>query len=197
MSLQDSVRESWDKLSDRERRLLSIMGLLAALLLVFVSVWASSSAVADVEEERDQIRKVLSEIARSSDLLAKRSAERMALEARLKNKPPPLAAFLETKAKEEGLEVRQVVEQPEKEISGYRRQNVRVHFTGVSLRPVMRFLSNIESEPMPLAVERLLIEHYQQGDLYKVEIGVVGFEKKAGSKSDADKGDKPEKEGEP
>ncbi len=177
--LQDSIRESWEKLSDRERRLLSIMGSVAGLLLLFVAVWASSSAVADVQEERDQIRKVLGEISRSGELLAKRDAERAALEARFQSRPPPLAAFLENKAKEQGLEARQVVEQPEKDVSGYRRQNVRIHFSGVSLRPVMRFLADIESETMPLAVERVLIEHYQLGDNYKVEIGVIAFEERA------------------
>lgn len=182
--LLDSIRESWDKLSERERKLLSMMGTVAGLLLVFVAVWASSSAVADVEEERDQIRKVLSEISRSSDLLAKRDAERLALEARFQNRPPALAAFLENKAKEEGLEARQVVEQPEKDVSGYRRQNVRIHFTGVSLRPIMRFMSSIESESMPLAIERVLIEHYQQGDTYKVEIGVIAFEERKKSAVD-------------
>jgi type II secretory pathway component PulM len=191
--LLDSVRESWDKLSERERKLLSMMASVAGLLLVFVAVWASSSAVADVEDERDQIRKVLSEISRSSDLLAKRDAERMALEARFQNRPPALAAFLESKAKDEGLEARQVVEQPEKDVSGYRRQNVRIHFSGVSLRPIMRFLSSIESESMPLAIERVLIEHYQQGDTYKVEIGVIAFEerKKSAGESKADEEPKP------
>ncbi len=183
--IQDSIRESWEKLSDRERSLLSTMASVAGVLLVFVAVWASSSAVADVKEERDQIRKVLSEISRSSEVLAKRDAERLALEARFQNRPPPLAAFLENKAKEEGLEARQVVEQPEKDISGYRRQNVRIHFTGVSLRPVMRFLSSIESERMPLAIERVLVEHYQQGDTYKVEIGVIAFEERKKTKADA------------
>lgn len=180
----DNIRESWEKLSDRERKLLSIMGSVACVLLVFVAVWATSSAVADVEEERDQIRKVLSEISRSSDVLAKRDAERMALEARFQNTPPPLAAFLEGRAKEEGLEARQVVEQPEKDVSGYRRQNVRISFVGVSLRPIMRFLAGLEGERMPLAIERLLIEHYQPGDSYKVEIGVFAFEeRKKGAKS--------------
>ncbi len=174
----DSIRESWDKLSERERKLLSLMGSVACVLVIFVAVWASSSAVADVQEERDQIRKVLSDISRSSEILAKRDAERLAMEARFQNRPPALAAFLENKAKEEGMESRQVVEQPEKDINGYRRQNVRIHFTGVSLRPVMRFLSSLESEQMPLAIERLLIEHYQQGDTYKVEIGVIAFEEK-------------------
>ena len=48
--IQDSIRESWEKLSDRERSLLSTMASVAGVLLVFVAVWASSSAVADVKE---------------------------------------------------------------------------------------------------------------------------------------------------
>jgi len=184
--LQDSVRESWEKLSDRERRMLSIMGSVAALLLVFVAVWTSSSAVASVEEERDEIRKVLTDISRSGEVLAKRDAERLAVEARFKNSPPPLAAFLESKAKAETLEVRQVVEQPAKEVNGYRRQNVRLHFTGVSLRPVMRFLASIEEEQMPIAVERVSIEHYTPGDTYKVEVGVIAFEGKGPAPSKAE-----------
>ena len=182
----ESIRESWEKLSDRERQMLSIMGSVFAFLLVFVVVWTTSSAVADVKEERDEIRKVLSDIARSSDVLAKRDAERLAVEVRFQTRPPPLAAFLESKAKAENLEVRQVIEQPQKEINGFRRQNVRMHFAGVSLRPIMRFLASIEEEQMAVAIERIQIEHYQQGDLYKVEIGVIAFEgKRTGEKTGA------------
>jgi len=192
--LQDSVREGWEKLSDRERRMLSIMGGIAGLLLVFIAVWTTSSAVARVEKERDEIRKVLTDIARAGDVLAKRDAERQAIEARFNNRPPPLAAFLESKAKLESLEVRQVVEQPAKEINGYRRQNVRVHFTGVSLRPVMRFLASIEEERIPIAIERVSIEHYSAGDTYKVEVGVIAFEGKKASAAGDDASD--EKAGE-
>ncbi len=179
--IQDSVREAWEKLSDRERRMLSIMGSVAGFLLVLVVVWTTSSAVAGVEEERDEIRKVLSDIARAGEVLAKRDAERQAIEARFNNRPPPLAAFLESKAKIESLEVRQVVEQPAKEINGYRRQNVRMHFAGVALRPVMHFLASIEEEQIPIAIERISIEHYTAGDTYKVEVGVIAFEGKKSS----------------
>ncbi len=184
--IQDTVREAWEKLSDRERRMLSIMGSVAGFLLVLVVVWTTSSAVAGVEEERDEIRKVLSDIARAGDVLAKRDAERQAIEARFDNRPPPLAAFLESKAKMESLEVRQVVEQPSKEINGYRRQNVRMHFAGVALRPVMHFLASIEEEQIPIAIERISIEHYTPGDTYKVEVGVIAFEGKKPSPASDD-----------
>jgi len=172
----DSIRDYWEKLSDRERRLLSITGAAVVALLAFAVVWITSSAVAEVEEERNGIRSVLSDIDRASDLLAKRQAERRAMEQRYQVKAPALAAFIESKAKEQGLEVRQVLEEPEKTINGYRRQSVRAGLSGVSLRPFMHLLATIEQETAPLAVERLVIEHYSMGDTYKVDIGVSAFD---------------------
>jgi general secretion pathway protein M len=172
----DSLREYWEKLSDRERRMLSIMGGALVVLLVFAAVWTTSAAVAEVEEERDAIRSVLADIDRAADLLAKREAERRAMEARYQIKAPALAAFVESKAKEQGLEVRNSFEEPEKALNGYRKQGVRVGLSGVSLRPVMHLLAALEQEASPLAVERLVIEHYTPGDIYKVDIGVSAFD---------------------
>lgn len=183
-SFLESLRDYWEKLSDRERRMLSIMGGVALLLITFALVWTTSSAVAEVKEERDDIRRVLADIERAHDVLEKRQAERAAIEARYQIKAPPLAAYLEGKAKEQGLEVRQVSEEPEKQISGYRRQSVRASLTGISLRPFMHLLVAIEDEPSPLAIERIVIEHYAPGDSYKVDVGVAAFDapsKKAGA----------------
>jgi general secretion pathway protein M len=172
----DSLRESWEKLSDRERRMLSIMGAVFVAMVAFVTVWATSSALAEVEEERDAIRSVLADIDRAGELLAKREAERKAIEARFKNRAPALAAYVEGKAKEEGLEVRQVVEEPEKVVGNYRRHSVRVSFSGVSLRPIMHLLASIDDERSALAVERLQIEHYSPGDSYKVDVGIAAYD---------------------
>lgn len=172
----DSIRDYWEKLSDRERRLLSLMGAAVAALMTFAVVWITSSAVAEVEEERDGIRSVLADIDRAAELLAKRQAERQLMEARYNLKAPALAAFVESKAKEQGLEVRQVIEEPEKTVNGYRKQSVRATLSGISLRPLMHLLVAIEQEPSPLAIERLVIEHYTMGDIYKVDIGVSAFD---------------------
>lgn len=172
----DSIRDYWEKLSDRERRMLSIMGATLVALVVFAGVWVTSSAVAEVADERDGIRSVLADIDRAGDLLAKRHTERRAMEQRYQLKAPALAAFIESKAKEQGLEVRQVMEEPEKTINGYRRQSVRAGLSGVSLRPFMHLLAAIEQEASPLAIERLVIEHYSLGDTYKVDIGVSAFD---------------------
>ena len=173
----DSVRQSWENLSDRERRLLSAMGAVLLGLMVFAGLWTTTSALNQVKDERDAIRLVLADIDRSADLLAKRDAERKAVEKRFSNKAPALAAFLETRSKAEGIEARSSAEEPEKVINGFKRQAVRVSFTGVSLRPVVHLLTGIEEEPSPLAIERLLIEHYGQGDSYKVDLGVASYER--------------------
>src|SRR5688500_13008662 len=107
----ESLRDAWDKLSDRERRLLSISAGAVVLLIVFAGVWTTTSALAEVEEERDAIRLVLADIDRSADQLAKRDAERRAIEERFRNKAPALEAYIESRAKDEGLEVRQGIEE--------------------------------------------------------------------------------------
>ena len=183
--LIDSIRQSWENLSDRERRMLSTMGGVFLALIVFGVVWTTTSALAEVEEERDAIRLVLSDIDRSAELLAKRDAERRAVEERYRNKAPALAAYLESRAKDEGVEVRQVLEEPEKVINGYRRQSVRVSFSNVSLRPILHLLTGIAEERSPLAVERLLIEHYTSGDSYKVDVGLSSYEAPKGKPAKA------------
>ena len=188
----DSIRQGWDNLSDRERRMLSITGGVLVAVLAFVVVWTTTSALAEVEEERDAIRVVLADIDRSQELLAKRDAERRAVEERYRNKAPALAAYLESRAKDEGLEVRQVLEEPEKSINGYTRQSVRVSFANVSLRPVVHLLTSIAEERSPLAIERLLVEHYGQGDSYKVDIGLSSYEApRAKGKAKAASGEAP------
>lgn len=172
----ESVRQSWESLSDRERRMLSTMGAVLLAVVVFSAVWTTTSALAEVEEERDAIRAVLADIDRSAELLAKRDAERRAVEERYRIKPPALAAYVESRAKTEGIEVRQWLEEPEKSVNGYRRQSIRVSFSNVPLRPVIHLLTSIAEERAPLAVERLLIEHYTGGDSYRVDIGLSSYE---------------------
>ncbi len=176
MAVLDALRESWDKLSDRERKMLSAMGAVVLLLVAFVGIWTATSALAEVEEERDAIRSVLSDIDRAGDLLSKRNAERLAYENRFLNRAPALAAHVEAKAKEVGLDVRQVVEDQEKVIGNYRRHSVRVSFSGVSLRPIMHLLASIDDERSPIAVERIVIEHYTPGDSYKVDLGIASYD---------------------
>ena len=181
----ESLRESWEKLSDRERRLLSISGAVVVLVIAFAGVWTTTSALAEVEEERDAIRLVLADIDRSADQLAKRDAERRAVEERYRNKAPALEAYIESRAKDEGLEVRQGAEEQEKIINGYRRQSVRMSFANVALRPIMHLLTSIAEEPSPLAIERLVIEHYSAGDSYKVDVNVSSYEAPTGKASKA------------
>lgn len=176
-----SVRQGWDNLSDRERRMLSIMGGVLVAVVAFAVVWTTTSALAEVEEERDAVRQVLADIDRAQELLAKRDAERRAVEALYRNKAPALGSYVESRAKEENIEVRQVLEEPEKNINGYRKQSVRVSFSNVALRPMVHLLTRIAEERSPIAIERLVVEHFGQGDSYKVDVHVASYEAPSGA----------------
>jgi hypothetical protein len=69
----------------------------------------------------------------------------------------------------------------------------------VSLRPVVKLLASIAEEPAAIAVDRIQIQHYQPGDSYKFDLGIVGYEApKGGSKAAAaDKGKEDAKGEEP
>jgi type II secretory pathway component PulM len=182
----ENVRQGWENLSDRERRLLSSMGAVLLAVIVFGAVWTTTSALGEVERERDAIRLVLADIDRSAELLAKRDAERRATEARYRNKAPALAAYIENRAKDEGIEVGRTLEDDSKVVNGYRRESVRVNFSNVALRPIMHLLTSIAEESSPLAIEKLLIEHYSAGDAYKVDVGLASYERATGKQAKAE-----------
>ena len=173
------LRNAWDNLNERERRLVAAMGAVAGAMVILLAMYLTSSAVAEAEDKRDAIRTVLADIDRASALLDEREAQRKKQENKYRRPAPPLAAFIEKQAKAEGLDVKQVVEQPVKEIGKYTRRHVRVRLTGVSLRPVMRLIASITPSDMPIAIERLKVEHYTKGDKYNVQLGVVAFDRKA------------------
>ena len=51
----ESVRQSWDNLSDRERKAVVDHGRRAALPCRFGAVWTTTSALSEVEEDRNAI----------------------------------------------------------------------------------------------------------------------------------------------
>jgi hypothetical protein len=184
-----ALRDWWDALSERERRLLGAMLAVAAVLLAGTLMLMTNGALADVKDDRDALRKILMDIEREGPALDQARLEKQAMLARYKNPVPPLGSYLEEKAQAEGVELRQVVDQPEKKIGRYMRRHVRVRFNGVGLRPLMHVISSIYAGNVPVAIERLQIEHYRPGDKYNVQLGVYAFELAKSSASDEDDGE--------
>lgn len=179
-SIGHRFRDAFDNLNERERRLVALLGIILATIAVLLPLYLLKTAVWELEDRKESITQVLKEVRRDPTKLRALQAERQALKRRYSTPPPPLGSFIESKAREQGLAVREVSDEPEKVVSGYTRQQVKVKLSDVGLQALMGLLTSIENSPYPVAVSRLKVEHYQAGDKYNVELGIMAFRRRGG-----------------
>lgn len=173
------AQDAFDSLNDREKKLVLLMGGVLVAFVLFVPLILMYTAISDAETENAEIRAVLRDIARSTEEIEKRQAERTAAEARYKTPAPPLGSFLEQKAKAAGFDrPLEVNQQPEKVEGGFTRHHVRANLPRIGLKEATETLTEVENSPYPVAIERLQIEHFQTGqDVYNVQVGIISFER--------------------
>lgn len=178
----EALRAQWEALTDREKRLVRVLGGVAAALVILLPVYLLSSAIGELEEQNDEIAAVLSEIDRAEDRLAQRAAERAAAEARYAQRAPELGTFLEGRSSAREMQIASVTNQPEVQEGRFRKRHVRASFPGTTLRQAVRLMTDLESAPYPIAIERVHVEHYQEGDHYNLELGVITYDRTGGDR---------------
>ena len=139
------------------------------------------SGMDELREERDELQEALAAIDAAAPRIEAAMRRKEAADARYDHPVGPLGSYVEKKAEEQGLELRQVNEQPETKLGKYTRRHVRVNMNSVELRPLMRMVASLYDGNVPVALEQLDIQHYAGGDRYNVELGVYAFDGKAGS----------------
>ena len=175
--LFERLRTFWENLNDRERRMLSILGIvIGALLLVLPPVLLILDN-ADLESQNAELRSVVEQLDVQRAKLARITQERHAADQRYLNKTPPLGSFLESEAKKQGLTLQEVTDQPEKTVGRYLRRSVTVALPQVALTPLIKLLSSIVESGHPVAIDQLQIDHYQPGDQFNVKLGVLTFDR--------------------
>lgn len=184
--LLDRLRRSWDGLNDRERTMIGALGVIFGLIILGLPLLVIANDNSDIADENDALREVLVELDQNSAVLKQMAERRRMATARYKNKTPALGSFLEQKAGEHGLTIREVTDQPEKTVGRYNRRNVRASINDADLTGIMNLLSSIVTSQYPVAIEHIQIEHFQPGDKYRFKLGVLTFDKKSGAPKDGE-----------
>lgn len=186
MAITDRIQGAVANLNERERNLLGAMGVVLVGLIVFLPLYLVSSSISEISAENAGISNVLRDIARARPQLAQREAEREASMARYRTAAPPLGSFMEARASEQELTLREVNEQPAKVIGEFRRRNTRATLPNVGLRPVVKMLTAIVNSRYPVALERLQFEHFRSGDTYNVQVGIVTYSREDDEEDESD-----------
>ncbi len=171
-----SARRWLDNLSERERRMVGLLGAIFAALLVLTPLWWLHDRIEDLRERSEAAHEALRELRRARHTLAERRRAREAAEARYRRKAPPLGSFLEAKAGEFGIGIREVVDQPEKDFGKFRRRHVRVTLPNVDVGAFVRMVEAVRNAPYPVAIERIQIDHF--GDRFNAQLGLYAYDRK-------------------
>jgi type II secretory pathway component PulM len=195
----ERLRNAWEELNDREKRLVGTLGVIAACFILGFPLFWTAHQNSEIEEENAQLRSALTLIdSKRAQLQALAEARRNSAQRYLHH-TPPLGSFLESKAGDHSLKIGEVTDQPEKSSGNYNRRSVRASINDVGLTGIVDLLGDIETSEYPVAVDHLQIEHYTPGDTFRAKVGVLTFDqtehKSSTNKPAAGKSDEPESGG--
>jgi general secretion pathway protein M len=163
----------------RERRLLSILGLVAALVLVLAVPLGIEAAVHSARSDDDDLRQALADVQDARGRVKERQARKEAIAVRYGRKAPSLAGYLEQAARQQKLEITEATPQPDvPHGKRYVEHATDVHLKKTGMLALSRFLESIEKSGYPVAVTRLdLRKRSGEPDSYDVEVGVSAYDR--------------------
>lgn len=179
-ALLSDLREYLSAATPREKRLIVLAGGGIALFIVLIVYASFASAVRKAETALEEKRSDFEKVSRLSAGYGAQEQERQMLEARLRQSPPTLMAFVDGMARQEGVDVagmsdRGVV------VSGKggkpQESSVEVNLGKVPLEKVVRLVQAIERSPGVVRVRRLRIRKtFDNKDVLDVTMTVSAWQ---------------------
>ena len=180
----ERLRDWWEHLAPRERRLFTILGV-TALLCVFGFVGMRiNDGLNALERDNAATREALKTIDAHRDDLAERSSQASEVVAVIGDEAPSLATYLETIEGEVGVQIRNSSERPVLPKGKFREHALQVTLYNVTLSELTEFLRKIETKSPSVVTQRVYVKRSstQPDHMDRVEITVATWDRK---KSDA------------
>jgi len=182
----------WNRMSARERRLISILGSAFVACTVLLVGYLVFDSMQTMSQDNQDMRDALDAIAKHSEEFREAKARAAAQALRIGTEPPQLAADLEAAAKEAGIQIPETADRPDAAAGKrYVEHSLDVKLRKVDLKSLANFLSKVESGKNLVLITRLQIRRSFGGDgtSVDVELTAIAYERiKDGSKKPPLKG---------
>jgi general secretion pathway protein M len=167
------------QMNARERRLLSVLALVGAVVLLLAIPFGLEALVRSDMSEDDDLRQALSDVQDARGRVRERQAKKDAVAARYVRKAPALAGYLEQTARAQKLEVTDSTPLPDvPHGKRYVEHGTDIHLKKTGMLPLAKFLEALETSGYPVAVTRLSIRKRSgENDSYDVEVGVTSYDR--------------------
>ncbi len=167
------------QMNQRERRMLSLAGLGAAVLVLLGIPFGFEAAIHSVQSDNDDLRQALSDVQDARGRVRERQARKDAIAQRYGRNAPPLAGYLDQLARQQKLEVTDSTPLPDvPHGKRYVEHGSDIHLKKTGMLPLSLFLESIEKSGYPVAVTRLNIRKRSgENDAFDVEVGVASYDR--------------------
>jgi type II secretory pathway component PulM len=189
-----SLRDHWERLSQRERTLVSALGATFVVMSTLVVGFLITDGLSTLDEHNADMRQALHDVETQRESYLRAKAKTAQMETRIGRTPVQLQGFLEQIAKETGVEIPESNElTPTAAGKHFIQRSVELRLRQVPLDALARFLKSVETGPNLVVVTALNVhtrdDRHQQLD---VEMTVSTYER-ASEKKEKSSGKKGEK----
>lgn len=176
-----TLRERFEKLEPRERRLLVILASILGSFVFLLGPVGLYSVVAGKRSENQEVRDLIDQVYEARATISERRAKRDALVARYAHTAPALAGFIEEATKENGVSSAESQDRPPlPHGKRYSERSTTVKIHKIGMLALAKTLEKIEQSGYPVAVTRLSLKPRSgEPDSYEVELGVSAFDRSA------------------
>jgi len=176
------IRAQWERLSLRERRLLTLLGACLLCLVVFGVGYVIADGLRTIEDRNRAMRQALKDLTVHRDAYQQAKAESEVWGRRIpqENQAPPLQGYVESAAKDLDISIPEMNERPPTPRGRhFTEKSVDIKIRGVNLQQLAEFLRKIETTSQHIVVvSRLNIRtRFGQHDQLDVEMTVSTFER--------------------
>jgi general secretion pathway protein M len=150
------VGEAWASLSDRERRMLSLLFTAFVVTAVVLAFLSANRAVKARETSLAEKRMAMTKVEILASGYAQAEAARNRIEARMKGQPVRLFSYLEDLGKKQGVTIGDMQDRGNTAAGeGVERSTVEVNFARIDLHKLTAFVNEIEKSTHLVKVEKL------------------------------------------
>jgi general secretion pathway protein M len=179
-----SLRDRFNQLETRERRLLGILlALFGAFVLLMVPIGVSA-VLGGKRDENDALREVIAQLQQDRAAIVSAHASREAIVQRYARPAPALAGLLEQYAGQSSLEIPESQDRPvTPHGKKYEERSTKIVLRRVGMYNLAKFMERIEQSGHPMAVDKLNIrKRGTENDSFDVEMTVSAFDRKPDKK---------------
>jgi type II secretory pathway component PulM len=187
------LRDRWERLSQRERTLVTAFGVSFVVMTSLIVAVVVTDGLTEMGERNTAMRQALRDLETQRESYLRAKAKVSQIEARIGHTPVQLTGYLETAAKEAGVEIPESNERPTVPSgSKWTERSVDLRLRKVTLESLANFLNRVETGTGLVVVTALNVRaRDDKRQEFDVELSVSTYEH-AGEKKDkpGKKGDK-------